>query len=243
MIPSDKLIVSSTEPTGKNRKKVWIQKGKNLLSGIIPGYEFSNSQSGNTNVNENWFITEFIPVEGGKTYYVQGFSNNARWWFDENKNFISSSIENPYSAPSNAKYLRLNGEISSSSNMLIYQGSTETTYEAYIDPKIYIKNNNGVYEEFININRQIKTETYSNAFANVSTSTNVDFKTMFPNISLNQIICFNVEIENVLSTWDRVYANILYNREDLNSEGNGQLQIRSYAKTQSVSVKVTAFYK
>ena len=31
MIPNSSLIVSSTEPTGKNRKKVWMQKGKNLF--------------------------------------------------------------------------------------------------------------------------------------------------------------------------------------------------------------------
>ena len=32
------------------------------------------------------------------------------------------------------------------------QSNTETDYEEYIDKKIYVKNDNGVYEEFVNAN-------------------------------------------------------------------------------------------
>ena len=44
---------------------------------------------------------------------------------------------------------------------------------------------------------QIKTAVYINEFINVSTSTNVAFKTMFPNLSLDKVVCFNIEIVNV----------------------------------------------
>ena len=93
---------------------------------------------------------------------------------------------------------------------------------------------NNIDEAKAEKSEQIKTAVYINKFTNVSTSTNVDFKTMFPNLSLSQVICFNIEIIDVYNTWDRVFANII---------AIGQLQVRSYASTQNVVVRVTAFYK
>lgn len=90
---------------------------------------------------------------------------------------------------------------------------------------------------------QIKTAVYINEFINVSTSTNVAFKTMFPNLSLDKVVCFNVEIVNVYETWDRVYAHILYQAEAPTSGRSGELQIRSYASIQNIVVRVTAFYR
>ena len=90
---------------------------------------------------------------------------------------------------------------------------------------------------------QIKTAVYINEFINVSTSTNVAFKTMFPNLSLDKVVCFNVEIVNVYETWDRVYAHILYQSEAPTSGRSGELQIRSYASIQNIVVRVTAFYR
>ena len=80
---------------------------------------------------------------------------------------------------------------------------------------------NNIDEAKAEKSEQIKTAVYINKFINVSTSTNVDFSTMFPNLTLSKVICFNIEIIDVYNTWDRVYANIL---------SNGQLQIRSYAE-------------
>ena len=86
---------------------------------------------------------------------------------------------------------------------------------------------------------RLKTQVYENYFNNVGNSSetgvNVDFATMFPNLSLSDVVCFNAEIINVYETWDRTYANVLGT--------TGTLQIRSYAATQEVSVRVTAFYK
>ena len=86
------------------------------------------------------------------------------------------------------------------------------------------------------ITDEIKTAIYRGTFNVISSSitTNVDFSTMFPNLSLSQIICFNIEIANVYDTWNGVFANII---------PSGQLQVRSYNQTQEVTVRVTAFYK
>ena len=102
---------------------------------------------------------------------------------------------------------------------------------------------NNIDEAKAEKSEQIKTSVYINEFTNVSTSTNVAFKTMFPNLSLDKVVCFNIEIVNVYETWDRVYANILRQTEAPTSGRSGELQIRSYASTQNVVVRVTAFYR
>ena len=102
---------------------------------------------------------------------------------------------------------------------------------------------NNIDEAKAEKSEQIKAAVYINEFANVSTSTNVAFKTMFPNLSLDKVVCFNIEIINVYETWDRTYAHILYQSEAPTSGRSGELQIRSYASTQNVVVRVTAFYR
>ena len=51
-----------------------------------------------------------------------------------------------------------NGATVDISNIQLEQGSSKTTYEPYIDKKIYTKNDNGVYEEFYN---ETNLENYS----------------------------------------------------------------------------------
>lgn len=97
---------------------------------------------------------------------------------------------------------------------------------------------NNIDEAKAEKSEQIKTAVKSMVFDSVggdsTTGANITFNEMFPNLNLNQVICFNIEIVDVYETWDRVTAHIL---------PNGTLQIRSYLKTQQVSVRVTAFYK
>lgn len=89
-----------------------------------------------------------------------------------------------------------------------------------------------------NEKEQIKTAVKSMILDSVGgdsvTGANITFNAMFPNLNQNQVICFNIEIVDVYETWDRVAAHILV---------DGTLQIRSYARTQQVSVRVTAFYR
>lgn len=89
-----------------------------------------------------------------------------------------------------------------------------------------------------NEKEQIKTAVKSMLCDSVggdsATGANITFNEMFPNLDQKQVICFDVEITDVYETWDRVTAHIL---------ANGTLQIRSYLKTQQVSVRVTAFYR
>ena len=137
------VVISPTEPT--TGEEVWIQKGKNLLSGIIENYTLDGN--GGISAYNGYFVTEFIKVKPNTSYIASGFSTQHKEWYDEDFSLISNTGDNPAISPSNAKYLRMNGSTSSSSNMQIEQGSTATSYEPYIENKIYTKNDNGVYEE------------------------------------------------------------------------------------------------
>lgn len=258
MIPNSSLIVSSTEPTGNNRRKVWMQKGKNLLdlsnisSETLNGVTITRNEDGSITLNgtatRGFSIKQPVNLSLESGTYTHSITNKVIDIFfsldnkDETMIGKVDALETYKTFTLNEKttyseYLIWINSGATFSNYTFYpiicQGAY-TTYEKYIEPKIYVKNDNDVYEEFININQQIKVATYTKALTSVSTTTNIDFSTMFPNLSLSQVICFNIEITNVDVTWDRVFAHILT---------SGQLQVRSYAQTQELTVKVTAFYK
>lgn len=159
MIPIAKVIVSPTEPQGKNRKKVWMQKGKNLFNkddAIIDGYYIDNS--GNLiSASNSWYQNAFIKVKSNTQYTMSSGHEILRvCFYDNNKNYISRNTTEKTSltflTPSNCEYVKLSGDTSSIQilDLQLEQGPNKTYYEAYIEPKIYIKNINDVYEEFIN---------------------------------------------------------------------------------------------
>lgn len=158
------VVISPTEP--ETGEEVWIQKGKNLIdkTKITTGYELLGK--GGLHTNNDWFVTDYIKVEPNKQYCISGIFSDAEGltasiyieFYDENHNYIKGVRENPTNTPSNAKYARLNGVTSVSENMMLEQNSTATNYEPYVEKKIYIKNDNGVYEEFYD---ETNLEVYS----------------------------------------------------------------------------------
>lgn len=260
MIPKCKKIeescvaVSPTQP--ETNEKVWIQKGKNLIK--IP---FTESNKKTITATSNDFIEETnysVYLEGGKQYTIS-FKTDGEVGGSISENTVElfllkekKSTLGYYQIDTNPKtitigasgnyYVRFdvnkNGATRSFWDIQIEQGTTATEYEAYVEPKIWCKNDNGVFEEFYNEKDKIKTQVYEASFLLVSTSTNVSFNEMFPSLNYEDVICFNTEIINVEATWDRTYANILKD-----NKRNGTLQIRSYSVTQPVAVRVTAFYK
>lgn len=182
----DKVIVSATEPTGVNRKKVWFKKGKNLFdknSALIlhiygepstnkftGGYEKTNSIYIEIEPNTTYTISK----QSGKTFRV---ATSAKIPADGVS--ILNTIANhtgaaiTITADSNAKYLFVNyynedngdtaGESVIRNSIQIEQGITATDYEQYIEPEIYILNSNDTYEKFENVSNQkwklVKTVT------------------------------------------------------------------------------------
>lgn len=149
-LEQDNVIVSSTEPVS-DRRKVWIQKGKNLIKEFINGLELY-SATGNTGVNADWCITDYIKIVPGQNYVASGLSSYNKWFYDENYSFISKIGDNPATAPANARYLRLNSTIAGLNNPILVQGTSTGTYEAYVNKKVCIKNDNDVYEDFYDEN-------------------------------------------------------------------------------------------
>lgn len=157
------VVVSPTEPQGLNRKKVWIQKGKNLFnknSGIILG-SFIGSD-GSIGIDTNLFYqTVYIPTKPNTKYTISSDigENHRIAEYDNNKTFIKRNLNDGggsayvFTTSSNCYFVRISCNISNLDNIQLEQNSTATEYEAYIEPKIYVKNDNGVYEEFISENR------------------------------------------------------------------------------------------
>ena len=164
---NDKLVVvSATEPT-ENREKIWIQKGKNLLNkdvGFTTDAFISNTGEISTATN-NALFNGYISIKSSTIYTISTNTNItfAFSFYDKNYNFIERDIATStkvfsYTAPSNAVYMRIHINMSSTItqdiidglDIMLEQNATATTYEAYVESKIYCLNDNNVYEEFIN---------------------------------------------------------------------------------------------
>jgi len=163
----DKLVVvSATEPTGDNREKVWMQKGKNLIRNFYTNNHYDNE--GNTFVSSTVFgRTEYIKVKLNVDYiFSHSLGTNSGWinCFDENFNYIEmlnhNNILNSFKITNtNVKYIMISvyhaTNMADDSWMQLEQDSTATEHEEYIEPKIYVKNDNGIYEEFYKQNKEV----------------------------------------------------------------------------------------
>lgn len=154
------VVVSATEPTGISRKKVWIQKGKNLFNGIIIN-DYGLNDDGTIYGSSKRAVTEYINIVENTNYCFSGATFAMICIYDKNKNFISSfngTTTSTFLTTNNTCYVRLAFDITTDySNLQLEQGTVATDYEEYKDKKIYIKNNDNVYEEFVNIEKNVLT--------------------------------------------------------------------------------------
>lgn len=168
-IEESAVIVSATKPT--TSEKVWIQKGKNMVKEWYKGSFYSIDTR--TFVEHNQFArTGYIKVQPNVDYIFShslGNHNGGICCFDENHNFIeeinSQSITTSFKITNaNVKYIVVNmwheTDIANESDVQLEQNIITTSYEAYIEPKIHVKNDNGVFEEFVNV-EEIKETNYS----------------------------------------------------------------------------------
>lgn len=152
------VTVSSTEPTGNNKNKVWFKKGKNLFNenSVTKGYAINSDGNGDSSSVTN--TSGFIKVRAGKYTLSYDYSSLANQtsrgycYFDNNLNYIAGNVYNPSNRTTtftiaNDGYIRFSFD-KNCTNIQLEQGQTATNYEAPIEQKIYTKNNNGFYEEF-----------------------------------------------------------------------------------------------
>lgn len=153
MKPNDDLIVGSTEPTGLNRKKVWMQKGKNLYDKNKSTDAIAlNVDTGETLTFDGRTTSDYIEVQPNTQYTISvngKVSTVNTCMYDSNKDYIRGMVTTTIKTTSDTKYIRFYHATTSKEGTQLEQNSTATEYEEYIEPKIYIKNDNNVYEKFI----------------------------------------------------------------------------------------------
>lgn len=182
MKPSDDLIVSSVEPTGLNRKKVWMQKGKNQFNKNKKLLNAWINDQGNITVYENKnVVSELIPCKPNTTYTVSGYPSSVFVKvvsYNKNREYInviidiqSSETKQTFTTGNNDCYIRIGyGDSADTIDSLqLEQNSTVTEYEEYIEPKIYVKNDNNVYEELIQKEEKSVIDVYRNDYTTTST--------------------------------------------------------------------------
>lgn len=143
------IKVSSTQPS--TGEKAWFKSGKNLfnkntaLSGSRldgEGYLFPDS---------SYSTSAFIPVEPN-TQYVTNWNLEIKecvCYYQKDKSFISRNINtNAFTTPNNCKWIRISRATSNINSTQVERGTTSSSYEAYIEKQIYLKNSNNLYEGF-----------------------------------------------------------------------------------------------
>lgn len=158
------VIVSATEPTGANREKVWLQKSENMCNpnnkyiGAIATAEIGNMITYGTS-EKTYTLKKCCKVQKGKAYAISWKPNTintigSRIIAVVNDNDItqySTSYTNDSNSfiftPTASGYLSIS--LDANATEVQVEGENATTYEPYVEPKMYVLNDNNVYEEFV----------------------------------------------------------------------------------------------
>ena len=171
MIPNHSVIVSVTEPKGKNRKKVWFRKGRNSFNknDIISGAYLSDKGVITKNDGQNY--SNYISVVSNTMYTIHAENSlgvaPSVCFYDENKNFISGTAYNnvkimSFKTTTTCKFVRVSVPNANLETLQLEAGTIATPYEAYVENKMFVKNSNDVYEEFIKKQEEIYSTNEKN---------------------------------------------------------------------------------
>ena len=104
--------------------------GKNLFdkTKITKNYEFYNDKIVET---KGWFVSDYIPVRPNTDYKL--IKTIRIHIFDENKNLIKypKPTDGIFTTPTNASFIRINGQLTELDIWQVEEGSTTTSYEPY----------------------------------------------------------------------------------------------------------------
>ena len=181
------IFVGAEEPT--TGEKVWFRKGKNHFNGELKAGTFLNGVPNTEMSTTRIRNTEYIGVKNNTDYTISAkYSKTLQinvMIYDEDKKFIKevgwNNVPYTFTTTDTTKYIMFALRESSNANITtkditeiqLEQGSKATTYEAYIEQKIFVRNSNGVYEEFI----KKSEEVYSTEEQRIGTW--IDGKTLY----------------------------------------------------------------
>lgn len=156
------IYVGAEEPT--TGEKVWFRKVKNHFNGELKAGTFLNGVPNTEMSTTRIRNTEYIGVKNNTDYTISAkYSKTLQinvMIYDEDKKFIKevgwNNVPYTFTTTDTTKYIMFALRESSNANITtkditeiqLEQGSKATTYEAYIEPKLLLRNSNGVYEEF-----------------------------------------------------------------------------------------------
>ena len=184
-----------------DNNKLDIIRGKNLFDKdkITTGkFLYGN---GGVALNDDYFISDYIQIEGGEQYYIQALSTNGanNVFYDLNKNAVDKSYSNHvdnggFTAPKSATYIRLSGETKTVNNLCFSKGTQEIPYEPYTDYKPVQDAENKIknLENRMDSILDNKTELQSVFAQSLSAGESINLDV--PNIKFDKVISFHANV-------------------------------------------------
>ena len=137
--------------------KVNLLKGKNLFNKttISKRNGYLKGDNGSETADASFgYISSYIPVKPNTTYTLSGtivnsqggarvyYYNQSASWISRSNNFGAGVNVCTFTTPNNCYYIQFQYMVSvfDENTIQIEEGSTATTYEAYITPSIYVDN-------------------------------------------------------------------------------------------------------
>lgn len=199
-----------------DNNKLDVIRGKNLFNKdtIIAGkFLYDN---GGVGLNNDYFISDYIQIEGGEQYYIQALLTNgaSNVFYDLNKNALDKSYSNQINkggltAPKSAAYIRLSGQTNTVNNLCFSKGTQKIPYEPYTDykPLNLVEKKVEALESRFDTFVGDKTELQSTFAQTLSTDDTIDLEV--PNIKFGKVISFHanvvssgeIEISHGQSSW------------------------------------------
>lgn len=130
-----KSVGKWNEKTQKYEVDVRVTR-KNLFDkdSVQLNVEFGSMNSDFISMKDGWFVSDFIPVFSGKTYFISGKKTGYGCkLYDIDKHFIKNIqlTHGRLSVEDGINYVRINGEMKDLKNIQVELGTTATSYEPY----------------------------------------------------------------------------------------------------------------
>ena len=105
--------------------------GKNKITSITEGIELT-AATGVTKANTIWYVTDYVRVEYGKTFYLSGTSSSTVCYYDKNKTFTRHTLSSRTITPQDGEYyVRCNSLINGYSKPQIEEGTEATAFSPF----------------------------------------------------------------------------------------------------------------
>ena len=134
-----KSVGEYNSDTGKYDVDVKVT-GKNLFDkdGAKLNFEFSSVSNDTETTKDGWFVSDFIPVLAGKTYFISGKTTGFGCkMYDKDKRFVKNiqAANGAVLIEDNISYFRINGEMKDLDKIQVEEGDVITDYEPYKEPQ------------------------------------------------------------------------------------------------------------